>query len=395
MEGKSYIFLRRKPRGFIQKIALTLFGGLLSLSVLAQGPGCGDPICHMMEYSGGTYGSTSDVYATGNCFEGLSPGTYCFDYTYPSSGGEMQFNVLQVHYGSGSCPSGGNSYHCWAGPSFSNADNSGCGGWGTCNTWATNYGCTELKDGGFEVGLGCGGGHYNKGDVYQICVTIPSTCDSGDICPMLYCESGECNTEPEGTAGDCYSPLPVEMTDLQASSEPGDRISIEWRTATETNNDYFVVQQSYNGEDFENIGKVEGAGTSSKPHDYNYTVKYTGSDSVLYYRLLQTDYNGRANVHGPVSVELKEGGAQGLGVDVQPNPAEGKRLSFDIKASHSGVVQLEVLTMTGSVVHTRSFEQEAGSDRLHEDLSDLEPGYYLLRLRNEYDVSTSRFVLGR
>ncbi|MBR5434171.1 MAG: T9SS type A sorting domain-containing protein [Bacteroidales bacterium] len=68
-------------------------------------------------------------------------------------------------------------------------------------------------------------------------------------------------------------------------------VLLEWTTSSEENNSYFIVERSINGRDWERIGKVIGAGTSSVEHSYSFedTKPIAG---ISYYRLKQTDFNG-------------------------------------------------------------------------------------------------------
>ena len=66
------------------------------------------------------------------------------------------------------------------------------------------------------------------------------------------------------------NPLPVEFLDFQAeSSEPV--VLLRWVTASEINNDFFTIERSLNGIDFEEVKRVQGAGTSSQVLHYQDT----------------------------------------------------------------------------------------------------------------------------
>ena len=68
-------------------------------------------------------------------------------------------------------------------------------------------------------------------------------------------------------------------------------VLLEWTTSSEENNNYFLVERSINGKDWQSIGKISGAGTSSVEHSYSFedTKPIAG---ISYYRLKQTDFNG-------------------------------------------------------------------------------------------------------
>jgi hypothetical protein len=67
---------------------------------------------------------------------------------------------------------------------------------------------------------------------------------------------------------------------------------INWVTATEKNNDYFTLQRSLDGFDWETIEIRKGAGTSQLSIFYEYKDYSYIKDSPNYYRLVQSDYDG-------------------------------------------------------------------------------------------------------
>ena len=84
--------------------------------------------------------------------------------------------------------------------------------------------------------------------------------------------------------------LPIELSYFTVSQD-GEMILFEWETATETNNDYFTIEQSIDGVSFYEIAWIAGAGTSSTSNFYEYSISTTFS-GFMYFRLKQTDYNG-------------------------------------------------------------------------------------------------------
>ncbi|MEI9956490.1 MAG: hypothetical protein WDM90_09365 [Ferruginibacter sp.] len=64
--------------------------------------------------------------------------------------------------------------------------------------------------------------------------------------------------------------LPVKLINFTATDNKGKNL-LQWQTATEINSDYFNVERSSNGQDFEVIGKVKAVGNSSNIINYNFT----------------------------------------------------------------------------------------------------------------------------
>ncbi len=87
------------------------------------------------------------------------------------------------------------------------------------------------------------------------------------------------------------SPLPVELLSFAVRQE-GPRVRAEWSTLSEQNSDYFMLEKSDDLEIFNDVKKVESH------HNTNYRSDYATYDEqpdqgVSYYRLRQTDYDGK------------------------------------------------------------------------------------------------------
>jgi len=86
-------------------------------------------------------------------------------------------------------------------------------------------------------------------------------------------------------------PLPVEWLTFDAKLVNNQAL-LQWTTATETNNDYFVVQRMPDGGgSFETIAIVDGAGTTNQPQTYK-AIDLEPFVGITYYRIKQVDFNG-------------------------------------------------------------------------------------------------------
>ncbi len=85
--------------------------------------------------------------------------------------------------------------------------------------------------------------------------------------------------------------LPIELTSFTVSAtEYG--YTFNWVTASEVENDYFTLEFSIDGVDFNEIDYVHGAGTTSETSEYEYRWDDAPQIEMIYFRLKQTDYNG-------------------------------------------------------------------------------------------------------
>lgn len=85
--------------------------------------------------------------------------------------------------------------------------------------------------------------------------------------------------------------LPVELLSFNASPV-GKNVLLEWSTVSETNNDFFTVQRSKDGLIFNELTRVQGAGSSNTIIFYS-AIDYNHIENTSYYRLKQTDFDGK------------------------------------------------------------------------------------------------------
>jgi hypothetical protein len=85
-------------------------------------------------------------------------------------------------------------------------------------------------------------------------------------------------------------PLPIVLMSFYAKPF-GVNVQLNWATATEINNDYFTVERSKDGKNFEKVTQVKGAGQSAIILNYS-VVDYQSYIGTSYYRLKQTDFDG-------------------------------------------------------------------------------------------------------
>lgn len=107
--------------------------------------------------------------------------------------------------------------------------------------------------------------------------------------------------DPSIHSGCYFSPLPVELTEFKVV--PAQTVNqINWTTASEVNSDYFHVERSVNGGEWNLVGRVQSAGNSSTTLHYE-LEDYAFEPVVNYYRLKQVDLDGTTKYYNIVSVD--------------------------------------------------------------------------------------------
>lgn len=98
--------------------------------------------------------------------------------------------------------------------------------------------------------------------------------------------------------------LPIELISFNGYRN-NNIVKLEWVTATELNNERFELMRSYDAVVFSKVGEVIGSGNSLSIKKYHYSdyVDYSG---ILYYKLIQYDYDGKYTSSNIISINYDE-----------------------------------------------------------------------------------------
>ncbi|MBQ3833852.1 MAG: T9SS type A sorting domain-containing protein, partial [Bacteroidales bacterium] len=179
--------------------------------------------------------------------------------------------------------------------------------------------------------------------------------------------------------------LPIELVSFTANCN-GRSALIEWTTATEKNNDFFVLERSHDAVNFKEIARIAGAGNSIEPISYAYT-DFGVRNGDNYYRLVQFDYDGTSTASEIIVANC-------LGIDGEPevlaypNPF-GDDLTLRFENFGNIQATVEVYDMLGRMVHTQKINCSQNDYEVVLRLAGLSDGTYNVR------ISAKEFVLNR
>jgi hypothetical protein len=182
------------------------------------------------------------------------------------------------------------------------------------------------------------------------------------------------NWNPAMTADINCLVLPVEF--LSFEGKPNQRkVDLTWTTASERNSDYFEVQRSVDGENYEALGQVQAMGNSQNTTAYSFVdeAPYSG---INYYRLKQVDMSGEAMETERISVLFRR---VGMPIELYPNPAK-ESISVSFETAFEGAAQWRILDMSGRIVERGSTSVSNGTNRVDLSLNRVETGSYMLEL---------------
>lgn len=179
------------------------------------------------------------------------------------------------------------------------------------------------------------------------------------------------------------TPLPIQLLSFKGYCE-NQYITLEWITATEINNDYFTIERSINGIDWEILGTIEGAVNSSSHRDYKF-IDETENYGTSYYQLKQTDLNGDYKYESIISINKCENKKVGQ-FTIYPNPSEGKfKLLFN--GNTNEINTIDIFDTQGKKIYSsHNFKSTF-------NLSKNGPAFYYMRISQNLEVVNLKIIV--
>lgn len=177
-----------------------------------------------------------------------------------------------------------------------------------------------------------------------------------------------------GSAG---GTLPIELIHFDAQRTTDKTVRIQWSTASEENNDYFTIERSTDGEQFESIGKIVAMGNSTNRINYEFIDENSPGNTTSYYRLMQTDHDGMSRTFRMVAVPCTETKSD-LDVVIVQNPVSDRNLVYDLSLPEATTLNIQIIDNLGNVASTTNFYYSRGSNRYSINIGDLKAGVYIL-----------------
>ena len=182
------------------------------------------------------------------------------------------------------------------------------------------------------------------------------------------------------------NPLPIELTAWKGECDGG-KVELTWTTSTETNNDHFTIEKSATGNTWEEIARVEAAGNTVSETNYSYYDEY--ADGLAYYRLSQTDVDGRTVGLGTVAA-----GCSADNTEIVNAWDDGNELQVTVSSTTANVYDVILTDAQGKVMVNRPSQAiNKGFTPLRISKASIATGLYVVTLQNANDVMTRRVFL--
>ena len=181
--------------------------------------------------------------------------------------------------------------------------------------------------------------------------------------------------------------LAVQLANFTATSVR-EGIQLNWTTETEENNEYFAVEHSTDGIDFNTLKTINGAGTTQERQTYTYTHD-APVNGTNYYRLRIVEFDGKTTYSDVVVEKFYTFGT----ITAFPQPAD-QYATIYVNASIDESAMLQVHDIAGRTVHTQSISLASGENLIEMDCSAWVSGHYIITVAGEqFGEEITRFVV--
>ncbi|MEZ5009042.1 MAG: T9SS type A sorting domain-containing protein [Chitinophagales bacterium] len=192
-------------------------------------------------------------------------------------------------------------------------------------------------------------------------------------------------TGASGASDSLQSPLPVELISFVGWND-AEVNELEWITASEINNDLFVVERSIDAISFTEIGTVDGSGTTTEEQTYNFT-DVSPIEGINYYRLKQIDFDGSFEYSDIIAIELSGGILKTAIVKLHPNPTN-RVINIQLQSANNTEFEMNVLDITGRLMETKSITAVKGlNSPFALNVEEYRSGVYIISL---FDVNSGQ-----
>ncbi len=181
--------------------------------------------------------------------------------------------------------------------------------------------------------------------------------------------------------------LPIELLSFTGKQQ-NESILLNWKTSSEENNDFFTLEHSLDGYEFEFLTEVDGKGNSTITNDYRFNHK-DPTVGTNYYRLSQTDFDGTTKDAGVIAVDYK---SDKIVATVMPNPIRQNEINLNYISPQDAEIEIEVIDMTGKVLIQTTVSVSEGENNIQLPIQNWASGVYYLRTIQNQTSKSIKFV---
>jgi hypothetical protein len=180
------------------------------------------------------------------------------------------------------------------------------------------------------------------------------------------------------------TPLPIELIEFKANLDRNNFVELNWKTKSETNNNYFTVQRTLDGLYFEDIAQVPGANNSTALLNYK-SYDYEPLVGQSYYRLVQTDFDGVKRYSSLIPISLSQSSKDFV---FFPNPTSGL-ITISTSLEHVKKLSVAIYDIKGALIDNIDFENQK---EFVLDLNGKTAGIYLVKISSGSKIYWNKVI---
>lgn len=191
--------------------------------------------------------------------------------------------------------------------------------------------------------------------------------------------------------GSTGTPLPIELINFDANINDN-KVDLKWVTVSELNNDFFTVQKSKDGRNWQEVIEMRGAGNSNQQISY-FDSDYMPFVGQSYYRLKQTDYDGNYTYSNIVPVYYD---SEAIGsLSLYPNPIDaGDELSLSFNEIEEEEILVVLRDITGKEYYSKLYLGIEKGMLIGLPIEKVIPaGLYLITATSENSIYSKKLVI--
>ncbi|MBL0343492.1 MAG: T9SS type A sorting domain-containing protein [Bacteroidetes bacterium] len=199
--------------------------------------------------------------------------------------------------------------------------------------------------------------------------TLLSAEDTSTICPVI------------------VSSLPIALLTFTAIAAENNAVQLNWQTASEINSNHFVIQKSFDGIKYQDLGIVKAAGTTTFVQNYSFIDENYSPTEFIYYRLKEIDFNGEQTLSKVVLFHNSEMSFTLINTSVDYS---SQVISIFFSSGYSGTISYYLTDMLGQVIFKGTQPVEKVKNVIEIDAHDMPKGAYFFTLNNESNSESGK-----
>jgi hypothetical protein len=209
----------------------------------------------------------------------------------------------------------------------------------------------------------------------------------GDLITTTLGRSGVSGYSNYGFAGEMDVPLAIDLAGIQVNCT-GLRPSLSWTTAREVETRSFIIQESADGKNWNDLGTVSAAKNSTEMKKYTFSLDNLNQNSSQV-RLVLVNENAERQNFNSLNIPCGRGLIKS-DISVYPNPNQGTFV-VDLQQTRDETLEINVLNIMGQNVYGKLHNASRHS-KISMDLRGLPAGMYRIVISSTTGESATQNV---